>query len=74
VHTGEIELRDDDVAGLAVNVAARIMAQASEDEIWVSPTVPGLVVGSGHTFGSRGTHVLKGVPGDWALAALVSGH
>jgi class 3 adenylate cyclase/pimeloyl-ACP methyl ester carboxylesterase len=70
VHTGEVERRGDDVAGIGVHIAARIMSTATDDEIWVSPTVPGLVVGSGHIFESRGTHNLKGVPGDWNLAAI----
>jgi class 3 adenylate cyclase len=72
VHTGEIELRGTDVAGLAVHLAARIMAVAADDEIWVSPTVPGLVVGSGHRFEPRGTHALKGIPDEWALAAIAT--
>jgi class 3 adenylate cyclase len=70
VHTGEIELRDDDVGGLGVNLAARVLALAADDEIWVSPTVPGLVVGSDHRFLPRGTHTLKGIPGEWPLAAV----
>jgi class 3 adenylate cyclase len=70
VHTGEIELRHDDVAGLGVHVAARVMSLAADEEIWVSPTVPGLVVGSGYSFDPRGTHTLKGIPGEWPLAAL----
>jgi class 3 adenylate cyclase/pimeloyl-ACP methyl ester carboxylesterase len=72
VHTGEIELRDRDVAGLGVHLAARVLAEAADDEIWVSPTVPGLVVGSGHRFEPRGTHALKGIPERWALAALIT--
>jgi class 3 adenylate cyclase len=70
VHTGEVELRGDDVAGLGVHIAARVMSLATDDEIWVSPTVPGLVVGSGYPFEPRGTHTLKGIPGEWPLAAL----
>jgi class 3 adenylate cyclase/predicted alpha/beta hydrolase len=70
VHTGEIELRGDDVGGIAVHIAARVAAIAAEGEIWVSPTVPGLVVGSGLAFETRGRHALKGVPGEWELAAL----
>jgi class 3 adenylate cyclase len=72
VHTGEIELRRDDIAGLGVHLAARIVSKAADDEIWVSPTVPGLVVGSGLRFEPRGTHTLKGIPGEWALAAVLA--
>jgi class 3 adenylate cyclase len=72
VHTGEIELRDHDVAGLGVHLAARVLSKTADDEIWVSSTVPGLVVGSGHRFEPRGTHTLKGIPGEWALAAVVT--
>jgi class 3 adenylate cyclase/pimeloyl-ACP methyl ester carboxylesterase len=71
IHTGEIERRDHDVAGLGVNLAARVLSAAADDEIWVSPTVPGLVVGSDHRFEPRGTHTLKGIPGEWPLAAVV---
>ena len=70
VHTGEIELRHDDVAGVAVHLAARVMAHAADDEILVSPTVPGLVVGSGYGFETPGSHTLKDIPGEWALAAV----
>jgi class 3 adenylate cyclase len=69
VHTGEIELRGDDIGGLAVNIAARVMDAASDGEIWVSPTVPGLTVGSGIEFTDRGRHELKGIPGAMQLAA-----
>jgi class 3 adenylate cyclase/pimeloyl-ACP methyl ester carboxylesterase len=70
VHTGEVELSDHDVHGVAVHIAARIAALAAGGEIWVSPTVPGLVVGSGLTFADRGSFELKGVPGRWQLAAV----
>jgi class 3 adenylate cyclase len=53
-------------------VAARVMGLAADDEIWVSPTIPGLVVGSGHRFEARGTHELKGIPGEWQLACLAN--
>jgi class 3 adenylate cyclase len=73
VHAGEIEVRDDeDISGIAVNLAARVMGLAADDEIWVSPTIPGLVVGSGHRFEARGTHELKGIPGEWQLACLAN--
>jgi class 3 adenylate cyclase/pimeloyl-ACP methyl ester carboxylesterase len=71
VHTGECELRGDDVAGIAVNVGARIGALAGPSEVLVSSTVRELVLGSGLDFAERGSHVLKGVPGDWRLFAVV---
>ena len=70
VHVGEIELRGEDIAGLAVHVAARIMSKAASDEILVSRTVRDLTVGSGLRFEDRGSHRLKGVPEDWQLYAL----
>jgi class 3 adenylate cyclase len=70
LHAGEIEPRGDDIAGIGVHLAARVMGKAADDEIWVSPTIPGLVVGSGHRFEPRGTHELKGILGEWQLAAL----
>ncbi|MEA3217010.1 MAG: hypothetical protein QOJ19_3166 [Acidimicrobiia bacterium] len=71
VHAGEIELRDSDIAGIGVHIAARVMSKAADDEIWVSSTIPGLVVGSGHKFDPRGSHELKGIPGEWQLARLI---
>ncbi|MGZ4144695.1 MAG: adenylate/guanylate cyclase domain-containing protein [Actinomycetota bacterium] len=70
VHTGEVELRGVDVAGIAVHIAARVAAKAGPSEILVSRTVCDLVVGSGLQFEDRGEHVLKGVPGEWRLFAL----
>jgi class 3 adenylate cyclase len=67
VHTGEIELRGEDIGGLAVHIAARVMGQADPQEILASRTVKDLVVGSGIAFRPRGTHELKGVPERWAL-------
>jgi len=67
VHTGEIELRDDDIGGRAVNIAARVMNAADDGEVWVSGTVPGLTIGSGIEFTNRGQHELGGVPGSWEL-------
>ena len=64
LHTGEIERRPDDIAGLAVHIGARIAAIADAGEVLVSSTVKDLVVGSGLAFEDRGDHVLKGVPGD----------
>ena len=70
VHVGEIELQDQDIAGLAVHVAARVMGEAGEDEVLVSRTVRDLTAGSGLRFEDRGTHRLKGIPEDWQLYAL----
>jgi class 3 adenylate cyclase len=63
VHTGEVERRGTDVAGIAVHIAARVAATATAGEILVSQAVPPLVVGSGLVFEDRGEHELKGVPG-----------
>ena len=67
VHTGEIELIGDDVGGMAVHIAARVMGHAQPGEVVVSSTVHDLVVGSRLTFEDRGTHELRGVPGEWRL-------
>ena len=67
VHTGECERRGDDLSGIAVNVAARIVAKAGAGEVMVSSTVRELVLGSGLEFTERGTHTLKGVPDEWRL-------
>lgn len=72
IHTGEIELIGDDVGGMAVNIGARIGALAGPEEVLVSSTVRELVVGSGLEFGERGTHTLKGAPGEWHLFAAES--
>jgi class 3 adenylate cyclase len=70
LHSGECEVRGDDLGGLAVHIAARIGALAGEGQILVSGTVKDLVVGSGIDFDERGEHVLKGVPGSWKLFAV----
>lgn len=72
LHTGECEVRGDDLGGLAVHIAARIGSLASPNEVLVSGTVKDLVVGSGLEFTDRGEHVLKGVPGSWKLYAVCS--
>jgi class 3 adenylate cyclase len=69
VHTGEVELRGDDIAGLGVNIASRIEALAQPGEVLVSRTVTDLVAGSGLEFEDRGEYDLKGVPGRWQLFA-----
>jgi class 3 adenylate cyclase len=67
VHTGECELIGKKVGGLAVHIAARILASAHDGEVLVSATVKDLVIGSGLSFHDRGDHRLKGVPGEWRL-------
>jgi class 3 adenylate cyclase len=67
LHTGECELIGDDVAGIAVHIAARVAAMAGPDEVLVSSTVRDLVAGSQLRFADRGTHSLKGVPDEWRL-------
>ncbi len=71
VHTGEVELSDGDVQGLAVHIGARISALAGAGEVFVSSTVKDVVVGSGIEFRDRGAHELKGVPGDWRVYEVV---
>jgi class 3 adenylate cyclase len=72
VHTGECELIGDDVGGMAVHIGARVAAQAGAGEVLVSSTVRDLVVGSGIEFADRGSHELKGVPGEWRLLAVAN--
>lgn len=67
LHTGEVERRGEDIGGIGVHIAARVMAEAGGSEVIVSSTVKDLVVGSGLEFDDRGSHVLKGVPGEWRL-------
>jgi class 3 adenylate cyclase len=71
LHTGECELLGDKVAGVAVHTGARVAAKAPAGEVLVSSTVKDLVAGSGIEFEERGTHVLKGIPGEWRLYAVV---
>jgi class 3 adenylate cyclase len=72
VHTGECEIVSGKPAGIAVNTGARISAAAATGEVLVSSTVRDLVAGSGIEFEDRGTHELKGVPGEWRLYAVSS--
>jgi class 3 adenylate cyclase len=67
IHTGEIDLRDDDIGGVAVHIASRVIAHAASGEILTSSTVKDLVIGSDITFSDRGEHELKGVPERWRL-------
>ena len=70
LHTGECELVGRDVAGIAVHIGARVMANAGPGEVLASSTVKDLVVGSGLRFDDRGMHTLRGVPDEWHLYAL----
>jgi class 3 adenylate cyclase len=72
LHSGECEVRGDDLGGLAVHIAARVGAEACSGEVLVSGTVKDLVAGSGIEFEARGEHELKGVPGSWRLYGVVS--
>ena len=71
IHTGEIELRNNDIGGIAVHIGARLVALARPSEILVSQTVIDLVAGSGIRFDERGPHKLKGVPGTWRLHSVL---
>jgi class 3 adenylate cyclase len=73
LHTGECELMDDGVGGIAVHIGARVAASAAPSEVLVSSTVKDLVAGSGLRFADRGSHSLHGVPGEWRLFAVESG-
>jgi class 3 adenylate cyclase len=73
LHAGEVELRGDDIGGLAVHIAARVSALAEPSEVRTTGTVRDLVVGSGIVFEGRGLHSLKGVPGQWELLAVQAG-
>jgi class 3 adenylate cyclase len=73
VHTGEVELVDGKVGGIAVHIGARIAHEAGPGEVLVSSTVKDLVVGSGLRFRERGRTALKGVPGEWQLYGVEAG-
>ena len=70
LHTGECEIADGKVAGIAVHTGARVAGEAGAGEVLVSSTVKDLVAGSGIAFVERGAHELKGIPGEWQLFAL----
>jgi class 3 adenylate cyclase len=70
LHAGEVELRGDDIGGLAVHIASRVSAMAEAGEVLVTGTVRDLVVGSGIVFDDRGRHNLKGVPDEWQVLAV----
>jgi pimeloyl-ACP methyl ester carboxylesterase len=73
LHTGECEIADGKVTGIAVHTGARVAAHADPGEVLVSSTVKDLVAGSGITFSERGAHALKGIPGEWRLFAVNRG-
>jgi class 3 adenylate cyclase len=70
IHTGECEVHDGKVTGIAVSIGARISSLAASGEVLVSSTVKDLVAGSSLVFVDRGSHVLKGVPGEWRIHAV----
>ena len=72
LHTGECEVRGDDIGGIAVHIGARVSALAGPNDVLVSSTLRDLVIGSGLEFDERGSYELKGVPGEWHLFAVVS--
>ena len=67
LHTGEVELIDDNIRGVAVHIGARVGAKAGPSQVLVTQTVKDLVVGSGLAFEDAGEHELKGVPDRWRL-------
>jgi class 3 adenylate cyclase len=70
LHSGEVEIRQNDVTGLAVHIGARVMSAAAPGEVLVSSTVKDLVAGASIEFEDRGGQTLKGVPGEWRLFAV----
>jgi class 3 adenylate cyclase len=72
VHTGEIELRGDDIGGIAVHTGARVASSAGPSQVLVTGTVRDLVAGSGIDFEDQGDFALKGIPGTWRLFAVRS--
>ena len=67
IHAGEVEYADGPISGITVFMGIRITGAAQPGEVLVSNTVKDLVAGSGITFTDRGTHILKGIPGEWRL-------
>jgi class 3 adenylate cyclase len=72
LHTGECEIRGDDIGGIGVHIGARVSALAEANDVLVSSTLRDLVIGSGLEFEERGAHELKGVPGEWRVFAVSS--
>jgi class 3 adenylate cyclase len=71
LHTGEVEIAGEKASGVAVHIAARVVASAGSGEVVVSSTVKDLVSGAAIEFRDRGAHVLKGIPGEWRLFSVV---
>jgi class 3 adenylate cyclase len=71
IHTGDVELRGDDIGGLQVNIARRVCDLAAPGEVWVSETVKSATTGSGFGFKEQGQHELKGVPGSWRIYGVM---
>ena len=71
IHTGEVERRGDDLSGIAVHLAARVLDLASQGETLTTGVVRGLVAGSGIRFDDRGSHEFKGIPDSWEVHAVV---
>ena len=72
LHTGEVELKDDEVRGIAVNIASRVTDLAAGGQALVTRTVKDLIAGSGVQFDDFGSHKLKGVPEDWQIYSVSS--
>ena len=70
LHTGECEVRGDDIGGIGVHIGARVSALAGANDVLVSSTLGDLAIGSDLEFEERGVHELKGVPGEWRLFAV----
>jgi class 3 adenylate cyclase len=70
LHTGECEVRGDDIGGIGVHIGARVSALAGPNEVLLSSTLRDLVIGSGLEFEDRGSYELKGVPGEWRILAV----
>jgi class 3 adenylate cyclase len=72
MHTGECEVRGDDIGGIAVHIGARVSALAGPNDVLLFSTLCDFVIGSGLEFDERGAHQFKGVPGEWRLFAVAS--
>ncbi len=71
MHTGEIELREQNIRGLAVHIAARVLVKAQANEVWLLRTVKDLVIDSGLEFSEQGKYSLKGIPDEWRLFTVL---
>jgi class 3 adenylate cyclase len=71
IHCGEVEVRGQNIAGIAVHIAARVQSKAEPARTFVTSTVKEIMTGTGVAFEPRGMHALKGVPDEWALFAVV---